>query len=330
MRVATTAAAMFASFGAAHAHASSEAEQKARWDQAQKDQRNFTHRMFTDAGFSSIAELGAEGRNVRRVLLRDPYGMLPTPGIELERLNDRVTLRLQYRGWSSQAVPFVPSVWEKLAEQEAVVFAEPVYRPAPTPVAPGGPPPPPRICHGWSVSLEADYKRTAGWSQCGGAIDPAFHYAVQMVAQAMKTRPDCPFDSAEPFWSFNKCFAPSLALDDPKLEATFSALRKTYDEVPGADRLMEARQALRAPGLTLGNEAWQQARAATAKVKEVNDLRRDCLQQLQRLAHGPAAANASDADKAKMQQTIEVWRDFTQSQETNYADLLQGLVWSNP
>lgn len=313
---------------AVQAQALSDLEQRAQWDRGQAAQRKFEHNQFTQAGFASIAEVRAEGRDVRRLLPEDPYMMLPVPGIELERLPDgRVTLRLQYRGWSSKPVPVDAAAWDALALQEGAVFARPVFRRAPAQAPPASPPAsPPPICHGWIARFEADYGRTASWAQCGGGKTPAYNYAIRVVELAIGTKPGCTFEADNPFFSFSKCFAPTQALDDPELDAKFAVLRKEYDEAPGAERLAEARRALNVPGLTLGSKPWLDGRAAVKRFRDVQKLREDRLQQLRQLAS--ARVNASDADKAKMQQTIAHWADFIRSQESNYSDLLQRLVWA--
>ncbi len=85
------------------------------WLRAQESQRAFERELFDRAGFPSIAEQNLEGREVRRLLLRDPYGMLAVPGVELERLsNGRIKLRLQYVGWSSAPKAVDRSAWDKL------------------------------------------------------------------------------------------------------------------------------------------------------------------------------------------------------------------------
>lgn len=66
----------------------------------------------------------------------------------------------------------------------------------------------------------------------------------------MAIESECPFDEKNPFWSFNACFKPKDSLDDPKLEMRFAPIRKDFADQPGADRLMEARMALNAPGIS--------------------------------------------------------------------------------
>jgi hypothetical protein len=315
---------IFASGQPAPAEARTEAEQRALWDRGQAEQRKFEHRLFTDAGFQSIAEVRADGHDVRRLLLEDPYMILPVPGLELERLSDgQVTLRVQYRGWSSKPVPVDRAAWEELARHEATAFARPEFRPMPTQLASAMPPPP--ICHGWIVRLEADYQRSASWAECGGKEGPVHAYALRMIALAIATRPECTLEPNNPFWSFSKCFGAKASLDDPELDAQFAELRKQFDEAPGADRLSEARQALIAPGIAMGNKQWLDAREAIRKFSDVEEGRRQALRKLQELSG--KAAKASDADKAKIRQTIAAWSDFLRSQEHNYAELLQSLAW---
>lgn len=251
--------------------------------------------------------------------------MLPVPGVELERLGDgRVMLRLQYDGWSSDPEAVDPSAWDRLVSKEPAVYSMLEFRDVSTP---NNPPQMPAVCHGWIARLQADYYRTASWTACGtGASGARFDYIVDFIRLALATKPDCAFDVENPFWSFNKCFAASQELDDPELERAFSILRREDALAPGADRLADARKALSVAQMTMGSQAWLDARTAVARFKEVQDLRRERLLSLRQLAS--SANDASAADKAKMQQTIEAWSDFLNSQQANYVDLLQRLVWA--
>jgi hypothetical protein len=87
---------------------------------------DYSSRLIADAGFIPISEMNFGGRDVRRVLPMDPYGILPIAGIELERHSDgRLTLRPQYRGWAGPAYPLAAGEWEALAALEAPAFAPP-------------------------------------------------------------------------------------------------------------------------------------------------------------------------------------------------------------
>lgn len=320
------------------AQAQTEAEQRARFEAGRAEQRRFEHSQFIEAGFASIAEVLADGREVRRVLLRDPYGMLPLPGIEVERRDDgRTTLRLQYRGrngdprypaWSTDPVEIEQGAWDELAALEPALFARPVYQPVrsvatPAPTAP--PPPPPPLCHAWLARFQADRARTASWTECGGRDGPGYRYAVRVAELAVGTKPGCPLAPGNVFGSFSACFSLTAPLDDPALREDYEGLRKAYDEAQGSERLDRARRALLVPDLTLGSPAWLEARAAVAAYKEVHDLQRDMLSLLVRLLRG--TATISDADRAKLRYTIDNWTQSLRGQESNYSDLLQRLAW---
>jgi hypothetical protein len=316
------------------AHAQTEVEQRARYERGQAEQRAFEHRLISQAGFPPIAEAQAAGRVVRRVVLSDPYGMIPMPGIELEQLPDgRVTLRLQYRGsssvalnpsWVSDPIAVEPSAWEELSALEQPLFTRPPFRPVDPASLPPPPSQPPPICHAWSARFEADRERTASWSGCGGTDHPGYRYAARVAQLAVRGKAGCA-EEGDPLSSFSRCFALTMPLDDPALQTEFAILRKEYDEAPGSERLSAARVALRAPGLTLGSEAWLAARDAVGQFREVHELRRQRLNRLVLLSG--SATNASAADRAKLQFTLASWSQFVQSQEANYAELLQGLAW---
>jgi len=280
--------------------------------------------MFTRAGFPPIEEVQANGRQIRRLLLTDPYMMSAVPGIEVERHRDgHVTLRLQYFAWSGDSVSIDQVAWDALAAIEQEAFAAPAYSPEPVSQRASPPPPAPAICHGWGLWLQASVERRAVWSQCGGRGGPIVDYAMQMLTLAMATRPNCRFERENPFASFSRCFSPTMSLDNPELEAIFAVLRREYYEVAGADRLAEARMALRAPSLTRGGSAWQSARAAIDRYKATNDYRSERLQRLRELAS--TAVNPSQADRAKMQLTIQDWSHFMQAQGSNYRSLVEQL-----
>lgn len=293
-----------------------------------ESQSAFEHRLFVEAGFTPIQQVRASGMEVRRVLLRDPYGFLPVPGLELQRRPDGgVWLRLQYYGWSGEPVAVDRKAWDELAALEQAAFARPVYA-APPPRLAGEPipppPPPPPICHGWLARLEADETRSASWGECGGQKGPAHDYVMKMVAIAMTTRPDCAAEGGDPFFAFNKCLGPKPELDDARLEAKFAVMRQAVAALDASKPLMAARSALMVRPLYLGSPAWKTAREAVARYKAMLDERRWQLQSLQALASG--AMGASQADKVKMKQAIDNWSSFLASQETNYSRLLFDLV----
>lgn len=324
-QIAIVVALLYAPYAGA-AQAPDKAEQRARWEQTQLDQRKFERKLFAEAGFAPIAEMLVEKREVRRVLLQDPYMILAVPGIELERRVDgSVTLRLQYQGWSSPPAPVDRAAWDELARLEPEVFAKPALRVTRSEPAPSSPPP---HCHGWMARIQADHERITSWTTCsGGGLTPAAIYASRLAGLAVSTTPKCKVEQGNEFWSFTNCFKVTFELDDPALEAQFAALRKDYDEAPGAERLAEARNALRAPGLALGNEAWLAAREAIRRFRETHSTRQDRLQKLEKLYRD--ATNASDGDRAKMRRAIEHWSDFLRSTETNYSRLLQDLAWAS-
>jgi len=327
MRVAFVLA--LAAAAPAAAQVPSEAEQRARWERGRAQQQQFERRQFAEAGFAPVVADLAEARELRRLLLSAPYGMLPLPGLELVRYDDgRVSVRLQYRGWSSGPVAVdKPGAWDALASRDEALFAEPVFRPI---TEPPPPVPPPPICHAWLARFENEQGRTANWSGCGGGTPgPGYSYAVAMIEIAMAARPECGATLGDPFGAFHRCFGPTPALDDPELEARFAALRKEYEEASATDAMTEARRALEAPGLTLGGEAWLAARDAIKRFKEVHDLRRDRLLMVQQLYTNAVYLNspaASDADVAKLRQTLEVWKDSLSIQDRYYAELLQRLA----
>ena len=140
----------------------------------------------------------------------------------------------------------------------------------------------------------------------------------------MSTRGSCAYERQNPFWSFQRCFGLTQALDDPALEARFAVLRSEYDEAPGADRLAEARHALSARNLSRGSQAWLDAQAAVDRVREVNAFREERLRRLRELVAG--APHASPGDRFKMRQAISSWSSFLRAQDANLRQLVESLA----
>lgn len=299
------------------------AAQRAQWAKDQQAEHDFRQKQFAEAGFASIDDMRAANRDVRRLMLNDPYGFLPIPAVEVERKADgEVQMTLQYRGWREGPIALDRRTWDRLQQYDAAAFEPEEYQPAPQ-IKPGEAPP---VCHAWMAHLQSSSGKTAGWWQCRQGPGPQLSMVRVIVQAALAARPDCKEAEEDPLWAFSKCFGAKDELDDSKLEAVYSVLRKEYEEVPAADRLMEARIALRDPELKLGNAKWLEARAAVSRVREAMDYRRDRLQRLIELEH--KAKDASAADRAKMRQAIQNWSQFTQSQWVNYSELLVGLAWA--
>lgn len=187
------------------------AEQRALRERAIADQARFERRLFAEAGFDPLEDVGAQGRSVKRALFADPYMMLPVPGVEVARAKDgAVTLKVVGRSGASEPVRLPASDWAHLAEMQGTMLDPAPYVPD-DPPKPGETSPPPPICHGWIVRFgAADASGTASgsWSQCGGERGAKQAFAAEMARLAVSTRPSCKFDAANPFWSFNTCFSP--------------------------------------------------------------------------------------------------------------------------
>ncbi len=283
-------------------------------------------RPFVDAGFAPIEDVVEAHRDVRRVLIHDPYWILGTPGIEIERYGDgRAVLRLQYHGWRSQTQPLPVETWNALAKLEAAAFAPP---PPPTPslTAQTDAPPPP-ICHGWSAAFLSGDGRDGHWSQCYSPVDDGAHaYVVALVKAALATAPACPVDDETLFLSYQKCFGAGQTLDDPGLNAQYAALMPVFQDPQGSTLLNAARQAVTAPGIAVGNDVWRQARDAIARLKTYDDSQADALRRLRRLLY--LASNASDADRTRIRNLIATVSDFQNGQQVNYAGVLTQLAWA--
>ncbi len=285
---------------------------------------------FVDAGFTPIEDIVEPRRDVRRLLLHDPYYILGMLGIEIERFGDgRSVLRMQYYTYRGPTQPLPAETWDALAQLEPRAFPLPAApaSPKPTTVA-NTPSPPPPICHGWHSQFLSGTGRTGGWTECygGKADDAAYQYTVILLRAALATEPSCPIDDTNLFWSYHKCFGAKNTLDDPELNAQYAALVKIYANEGGADLLGAARLAVQAPGIAVGNAAWKQAREAVAQLKVFEDNEEDALRKLQALAF--KAYNASDGDQFQIRTMIRTWSEFQAAQRSNYADVVSRLVWA--
>lgn len=290
------------------------------------EQHDIEQSLFGRAGFQAIAEVAREGREVRRLLLKGPYGRLVGPGVELERFDDgRVTLRLQYVGWSSNPVAVDPAAWDELEGQDPSVFGVSGIDPSLTGSRLSQAPAP---CHGWTASLETDDQGKADWAQCSGNNTPAYRYAAVIAAIAVETKPDCFLDKADPFWSFDGCFGHAASFQDPETEGTVSGMRQAFDGAQGPDRLAEAQRALTTAELSSASKAWSDARAAITRFKETRDLLHERLLSLTRFAAD--ADDASSADSAKLAHLIQTWSRVLKAQDASYADMLQRLSLTEP
>ncbi|MGV3579719.1 hypothetical protein [Brevundimonas sp.] len=278
-------------------------------------QNRFWEERLVRAGFPALQPRG----EFRRVMLSDPYMMLPVPGLELRRrASGEVDLVLQYPEWRSDPIAVDPALWDAVPAE--TLFAPPPRRPARST--------PPAICHGWSAVIQDDTGRLANWHACADEATPVAEFAERLVTAAVATRPDCAADPASPFFAFQHCFGLKPELEDPALEAAFAPLRREWDAVPGSDALGAARRALQTPDLRYGNAIWRNARRAVEAVKATQDQRRDLSQRLARLSF--EARTASPADRYRISRTLGHWSDFTAGQDQNYASLLEQLLAVEP
>ena len=304
---------MIAELGLVWALAASPAVQTAP-SQAETQNRFWEDRLAR-AGFPAL-QPPAE---FRRVMLSDPYMMLPVPGLELRRhASGEVDLVLQYPEWRSDPIAVDPTLWDAIPAE--TLFAPPPRQPARST--------PPAICHGWSAVIQNDTGQLASWHACSGEPTPVADFTEQLVTAAVATKPDCAADPASPFFAFQHCFGLKPELEDPALEAAFAPLRREWDAVPGSDALGAARRALQAPDMRYGDAVWRNARHYVEAVKATQDQRRDLAQRLSRLSF--EARTASPADRYRLSRTLEHWTDFTDGQNRNYVQLLEQLLAVEP
>lgn len=168
-----------------------------------------THRtgQFHERGLPPIAELAAQRREIRRVLL--PIWMPGrSPALQFERRRDlSVTLTIAMPGRPVQQHTVAAGIWREL-ERHGEAFR------APRPEDPRRPRPANVVsCHGTRAMFEAAGQRRHDGispSQCAGSLAdyrPAHHRAAQvMVRAALATQPGCAADERQPDMALWRCF----------------------------------------------------------------------------------------------------------------------------
>jgi hypothetical protein len=285
---------------------------------AQSGEAAFTHKRMASAGFIPLDEMRFGNRDVRRVLPIDPYGMLPIPGIELERHSDgRSTLRAQYRGWTGTTYPVSQAEWDRLALLEPAAFAPPGKN--------GFEARPDVVVHCWSGLLEASPGEAAHWSGCNSGTRAAQAYSDAVLALAMQKK-DCTASGKDIWWRFSDCFADAARLDDPALQQRFSEItaRWTRQRESGADILMKARVSLRAARADRTPALVAEAREAVFACGRQQKALRDILNSS--FAAFPETSEGSGRNAVILAQTRREWDRGIAAQNHNYIGLLEDLA----
>lgn len=206
--------------GSSAAQAGQRAWDRQRYDRIVADQAAYTQSRLTERGLTPLAEVRAQGRQVRQIIFTDPYMMISLPAVQIERLSDgRVTLVVRGPQRATEPAALPNSAWTELMAAEAAnaaVFKTfPPYREWAAGVKamrrdPGQPPPlPPPLCHGWGATIGAagpEGARFGGAGECRGDRSKLDYVAIY-ARLAVSTRADCIFEPANPFWSFQRCFS---------------------------------------------------------------------------------------------------------------------------
>jgi len=277
-----------------------------------------THRRIAEAGFIPLNEMTFGGRDVRRVLLADPYGILPIPGIEIERHKDRrVSLRGQYLDWTGPAYSLSADEWARLALLEASAFA-----PASKNSFKGNPD---VVVHCWSGLIEASPTRAAAWSGCNSGTQPAQAYTEAVLMLAMDKK-QCSPSTKTMFWRFSECFDDEGKLDDPALEERFAALRNRWAEQRQLSPaiLAEARRALKAAREDRVPARLEAARSTVFAFGQHLETLRGVLRSS--YADFPQSSGTNARSAAILAQARRRWADDISSGHENYIRLLEELA----
>lgn len=296
----------------------------------------FVDRLFAESGFPPLVTASNAPTDVRDLLVRDPYGGLPIPGLSVERFADgRTELRLRYWGWGEGPISLDDNQWQRIVDADRSDRARAAAREAerratlarlaanqPPARADGTvspPPPPPPVCHAWSARLRDGAGTRSSWSGCGN--EPVPEMVTVMIAIAMAPRPDCEVRDGDPFWSFQRCFQPR-DFDNAELGLALGELREDETTRPVAMPLAEARAALIRPDLAPGSPDWI---AARDKIEELRALLADKRAKLHRIGRFDRFA-MSDADRARSDFEIRNRREFLDGQDRNLIELLTQLA----
>lgn len=280
--------------------------------------QDFRQEAMASAGFTPVAEMAFGGRDVHRVLPIDPYGMLPIPGIELERHSDgRLTLRAQYRGWVGPAYSVSPDEWRRVAALESAAYGP--LRKATHTIPPGV------VIHCWSGLISATPDKSASWSACDDSAQAAQDYSLAVLDLAMR-KMACPPSDKDPLWRFSAFTAAASQLDDAVLAQQLSVLRERWrvQREPGSDILAKARTALRVAHDAPSPATIKTARDAVLAFRRQQDALRTVVQGSFGLVGSGAPRSAKEI--AIIDQTRAGWNDDIMAQSRNYIVLLEDLA----
>jgi hypothetical protein len=281
------------------------------------DNGRYAERRMAERGFIPMAEMRFAGRDVRRALPSDPYGMIPIPGVEMERHRDgRITIRMVHAGWTSEAKPVSEGEWAELARLEQAAFA-PWRDPGPGPRTDV-------VSHCWSGMIAASPNAHATWG-CASREPPAAAYTSAIMALAL-AKHDCPPSDKELAWRYSDCFQDRGVPDDPAIAARLAAAKARWQALraDGPDLLMAARRALREARQTPTPERIAAARAAVLAFGARQQALRDAVNQGFR--DMPRPYQISGRDAAIVNQTRDQWLSDIAGQAGNYTGMLEELL----
>lgn len=281
------------------------------------DNARYAERRMAEMGFIPMQEMRFAGREVRRVLPTDPYGIMPIPGVEIERHRDgRRTIRLVHAGWTDAAKPVSEAEWDAVAALEPAAFAP--FR------DPGLVQRPNVVIHCWSGMIAASPDAHATWG-CASREPPAATYAAAIMELAMAKHGCAPSD--KPVWGrFPDCFMDKGVPDDPVVaeQLADAKLRWLAERAGGPDRLMTARRALKEARREPTPERIAAARAAVLAFGASQGALRAIMVEGFRGMPSPSRIGSRDA--AILNQTRDLWLADIAAQTGNYVGMLEELV----
>ncbi|MDG5489113.1 hypothetical protein NYR55_10860 [Sphingomonas sp. BGYR3] len=282
-----------------------------------RDNARYAERRMAERGFVPMAEMRFAGRDVRRVLPSDPYGMMPIPGVEMERHRDgRMTIRIVHRGWTSEAKRVSQTEWDAVARLQGPAFA-PWRDPKPDSR-------PDVVSHCWSGMIAASPDAHATWG-CASTPPPAAAYASAMMMLALDKYECAPADT-ELGQRFADCFTDKGVPDNAMVAARLAEARAKWQalRLDGPDLLMPARRALGEARQQPTPERIAAARAAVLAFGQRQRALREVVSGSFRDIPRPHQMSVRDA--AIVEQTRDQWLSDIAAQTGNYTGMLEELA----
>lgn len=287
--------------------------------QMSAEEQDYIHREMAEFVFIPIEEMEFGGRDVRRVLLRDPYMMLPIPGLELERHRDgRRTLRIRHYGWNGQTFDLSQEEWDTMSALEDAAFAPPGENK--NKIKKGV------VVHCWGGMLERTPRQATSWWGCNSGTKNAQSYTEALVRLANEKNGCKLEEDSDVFFQYSRCFADRGGLSNPEEDARLTNIIQRWrtQREPGSSILADARRALTAAEKQPTYANFEVAQRAVADFGDQQDSLRQIIQAL---GSSFPSLEPRDARTSKILENLRrQWTSDVNGQYPNYIGLLERLM----